>query len=325
MSDAQEQAGASAKLEHSTYLKVPFEEKDVVKALGARYDDNAKSWTVPKTVDPAPFEKWEPEQRAYINVPIEQKDQAKALGAKFDGKAESWYVPGDLATEKFEKWAGDKPTPELDMKTYLKVPFTEKDEAKELGAKWDAKLNTWYAPEGADRASFEKFKPEQRAYLDVPFKEKDQAKELGAKFDGYAEAWYAPGGADLKNFEKWAPAHDFDPASKAAERREFVQNKEMATAFRELPQEQALEKFPALAGTYGAVKQLESSVQAVTTAEGKDKVMGEARERLAAQIERSGPLPLKELALERVASEAPAQPAAERRQPERAAEPALER
>ncbi|VVN67835.1 hypothetical protein PS834_00213 [Pseudomonas fluorescens] len=32
----------------------------------------------------------------------------------------------------------------------LKVPFSEKDEAKSLGAKWDPSLKTWYIPDGVD-------------------------------------------------------------------------------------------------------------------------------------------------------------------------------
>ncbi len=32
------------------------------------------------------------------------------------------------------------------MKAYLAVPFVEKDEAKRLGAKWDASVKKWYAP-----------------------------------------------------------------------------------------------------------------------------------------------------------------------------------
>ena len=35
-------------------------------------------------------------------------------------------------------------------KTYLAVPFSQKNAAKKLGAKWDGKKKSWYAPEGAD-------------------------------------------------------------------------------------------------------------------------------------------------------------------------------
>jgi hypothetical protein len=39
-------------------LKVPFNEKDQAKALGARWNAESKQWYVPQGVDSAPFEKW---------------------------------------------------------------------------------------------------------------------------------------------------------------------------------------------------------------------------------------------------------------------------
>ena len=39
-------------------------------------------------------------------------------------------------------------------RTYLKVPFQQKDAAKALGAKWDASLSSWYVPEGSDVSAF---------------------------------------------------------------------------------------------------------------------------------------------------------------------------
>jgi len=46
--------------------------------------------------------------------------------------------------------------------TYLDVPFKEKDEAKALGARWDAGARKWYVPEGTEVAPFS-------AWLPVPF------------------------------------------------------------------------------------------------------------------------------------------------------------
>lgn len=43
----------------------------------------------------------------------------------------------------------------------INVPFSEKEEAKRLGAKWDRYKKTWYAPEGQDMNVF-------RKWLDVP-------------------------------------------------------------------------------------------------------------------------------------------------------------
>lgn len=41
--------------------------------------------------------------------------------------------------------------------TNLKVPFNEKDQAKALGAKWNAELKLWYVPQGVDSTPFEKW------------------------------------------------------------------------------------------------------------------------------------------------------------------------
>ena len=39
----------------------------------------------------------------------------------------------------------------------LKVPFNEKDQAKSLGARWNAEDKVWYVPIGFDAAPFEKW------------------------------------------------------------------------------------------------------------------------------------------------------------------------
>jgi len=39
----------------------------------------------------------------------------------------------------------------------LKVPFNEKDQAKSLGARWNAEAKLWYVPQGVDVAPFEKW------------------------------------------------------------------------------------------------------------------------------------------------------------------------
>jgi len=42
-------------------------------------------------------------------------------------------------------------------KSYLNVPYAEKDAAKALGAKWDAGKKKWYAPNDLDLLLFEKW------------------------------------------------------------------------------------------------------------------------------------------------------------------------
>lgn len=41
--------------------------------------------------------------------------------------------------------------------TYLRVPYSEKDEAKKLGAKWDASAKKWYVPAGVSLDGFAKW------------------------------------------------------------------------------------------------------------------------------------------------------------------------
>lgn len=41
-----------------------------------------------------------------------------------------------------------------ETKTYLNVPFAQKDAAKALGARWDVGMKKWYVPTGKDRGLF---------------------------------------------------------------------------------------------------------------------------------------------------------------------------
>lgn len=44
-----------------------------------------------------------------------------------------------------------------DTNISLKVPFSEKDEAKALGARWNAEQKLWYVPQGIESAPFAKW------------------------------------------------------------------------------------------------------------------------------------------------------------------------
>lgn len=45
------------------------------------------------------------------------------------------------------------------MRINLKVPFAEKEQAKKLGARWDAARKIWYVEQQADMAPFAKWSP----------------------------------------------------------------------------------------------------------------------------------------------------------------------
>jgi len=49
------------------------------------------------------------------------------------------------------------------MRIDLKVPYTEKDTAKALGARWDAAKKIWYVQDVADLTPFTRWIPDLRA------------------------------------------------------------------------------------------------------------------------------------------------------------------
>lgn len=47
------------------------------------------------------------------------------------------------------------------MKTYIEVPFAEKDKAKALGARWDMSRRSWFVPDGVDLMKFKRWLPNE--------------------------------------------------------------------------------------------------------------------------------------------------------------------
>ena len=95
----------------ATYLSVPFEDKDAVKMLGARWDGNKKAWYVPAGKSLDPFTKWisggkavKSVKKVYLSVPFDEKDEAKGLGARWDGDKKQWYVMSNANLGAFQKW-----------------------------------------------------------------------------------------------------------------------------------------------------------------------------------------------------------------------------
>ena len=72
-------------------------------------------------------------------------------------------------------------------RVYINVPYSEKDEAKALGAKWDKQEKSWFVKPGDDQAPFQRWLvPSQEALLDmnkVTAQFQDQASRLGLKID----------------------------------------------------------------------------------------------------------------------------------------------
>lgn len=55
-----------------------------------------------------------------------------------------------------------------DTRTYLNVPYAQKDAAKALGAKWDPAHKKWYVPAGKDVALFDKWQSESPTLASPP-------------------------------------------------------------------------------------------------------------------------------------------------------------
>lgn len=133
--------------------------------------------------------------KTYIHVPYQEKNEAKGLGARWDRNKKSWYVNESENLEKFSKWLAPKVSQEAKApestaeKTYLAVPFTEKNKAKSLGARWDRAEKSWYVPAGTDLSSFSKWMPQniearQEAPLDPISEFKQALDEAGLAIKG---------------------------------------------------------------------------------------------------------------------------------------------
>jgi len=114
---------------------------------------------------------------------------------------------------------------------YIDVPYKEKNEAKELGAKWSKEEKSWYIPPNVPAEQFSKWEKEtsstlpaeekrpsdnqvkeDKLYLAVPFSEKEIAKSAGAKWDKSAKSWFADESSDMSVLQKYTlnseVAHD---------------------------------------------------------------------------------------------------------------------
>lgn len=125
-----EQGSGQAAPGASVLLAVPFREKDEAKALGARWDRAAQSWTVPPGGDPDVFGKWhrqsaaegaggpEPRDgvpaapRQYLAVPYGERKLAKAAGAAWDKVAKSWYAGAKANMARLARWMPGKAGPQ---------------------------------------------------------------------------------------------------------------------------------------------------------------------------------------------------------------------
>ena len=93
-----------------------------------------------KSAVPTPTTSYtEPIQTTVLHIPPEARRFAEMQGAIYDWDRRSWV------------WSSRQPLPRTLTqyltplsRVYVRVPFAEKDEAKELGARWDPVKICWY-------------------------------------------------------------------------------------------------------------------------------------------------------------------------------------
>lgn len=96
---------------------------------------------------------------------------------------------------------------------YLDCPFSEKDECKSYGAKWDKRVKKWYITKNQDESYFHKWLAQEEIiydkniiiYLDVDFAENQVVKNMGALWDSKRCKWYITNNHNKENFKFWMP------------------------------------------------------------------------------------------------------------------------
>lgn len=156
-----------------TLLETQFKDRAAVKELGARWDKEVKKWFVPAGQDLTPFAAWLPTKTDTVADESAHEQAAEKLDAEVGLDSAEQSQSPTLATEK----------------TFLSVPYRDKNEAKSLGARWDKEAKSWYAPVGADLNKFEKFMPKPvAAAVDLAGTAQEQfgqaLKDAGLQLDG---------------------------------------------------------------------------------------------------------------------------------------------
>ena len=81
---------------------------------------------------------------------------------------------------------------------FLAVKYKDKDNAKQLGAKWDKHERLWFIPIDLDDESSEKLLNlfgealPNKIYINVNYDDKNDAKSHAAQWDKKEHRWYIP-------------------------------------------------------------------------------------------------------------------------------------
>jgi len=93
---------------------------------------------------------------------FDYKDDAKALGAKWDMSCKKWYYENNLSDANkiaiLEIEKKSESDVEVHTKEYVKIPFSRKKEAQNLGCRWDSEKKSWYYMSNLDKKKIDGIK-----------------------------------------------------------------------------------------------------------------------------------------------------------------------
>ncbi len=163
----------------ATAKEAPLDRKELDRRLEAYRAENAKaprgsaghameelrvrmaSWMISREFN-LPFKPGSSKHFPNEWIKALEADKMELSRAARDAEKIKEYVLGNKQEQSAEQAvapeAAPAPRPATE-KTFLAVPFKEKDEARELGARWDGEAKLWYVPEGTDLANLEKWLP----------------------------------------------------------------------------------------------------------------------------------------------------------------------
>jgi phage/plasmid primase-like uncharacterized protein len=102
-------------------------------------------------------------EREQRNDQVREADTSQASDPSADGsERDGLATAAPTATEVRAPTLIREDHPAMTMsddRTYLAVPYDEKDDAKALGAKWDRQAKAWYVPAGVDADAFSAWLP----------------------------------------------------------------------------------------------------------------------------------------------------------------------
>lgn len=152
-----------------SWMKAIKEDRNALFA-SARDAENIRTWIM------------EPDKRQSL-IPVKSKEASKSIAQNPAVERQKENAMSDEMSQ-----APSQNTNSERKRIYLNVPFSEKDEAKALGAKWDRRAKAWYARDDMELEPFKRWQETRAKAPEPKIKPEDEfaqaLKENGLILDG---------------------------------------------------------------------------------------------------------------------------------------------